>query len=197
MKSLYLRIYATVVVVLLLFAIVSGWIVERHLDQERVRTEQVVNERLGAWAELLEHSLPGADAPAEVQAAVLRDWSQRLRVPLALDGVSGQRIGASESFQRRSDEGIVRPFAFKLNDGRTLWTMRPGLRQPGAGPRNAAQGGGAGGPNDDRIMRGPWPLLPPGRRAASAWRSCWSCSSSPLPPARIPSCGDSPVGSRR
>ena len=166
MKSLYLRIYATVVVVLLLFALVSGWVVERHLDQERVRTEQVVNDRLGAWAELLEHSLPGADAPREMQASVLREWSQRLRVPLALDGAGGERIGASDSFQRRTDEGIVKPFAFRLNDGRTLWTMRPGLRQAGAGPRNAGAGG-AGGSPEERGARGlppspPWPLLPPG-----------------------------------
>jgi signal transduction histidine kinase len=169
MKSLYLRIYATVVVVLLLFALVSGWVVQRHLDEERVRNEQVVNDRLSAWAELLEHSLPGADAPPEMQAAAVREWSQRLRVPLALDGAGGERIGASDSFQRRSDEGIVRPFPFRLNDGRTLWTMRPGLglRQAGAGPRAAAQVGTPGAPNDERGVRGPaptqpWPLLPPG-----------------------------------
>ena len=42
MKSLYLRIYATVVVVLLLFAVVSGWMLERHLDQERSNNEQVM-----------------------------------------------------------------------------------------------------------------------------------------------------------
>src|ERR1700749_317804 len=53
MKTLYLRIYATVVVVLLLFAVVSGWVLERHLDEERVNNEQVVAERLGAWAALL------------------------------------------------------------------------------------------------------------------------------------------------
>ena len=61
MKSLYLRIYATVLVVLLLFALVSGWIVERHLDDERSRNEQVASDRLGAWAELLGNSLPAAD----------------------------------------------------------------------------------------------------------------------------------------
>ena len=69
MKSLYLRIYATVVVVLLLFALVSGWIVERHLDDERARNEQVASDRLGAWAELLGNSLPGADTSVEVQLA--------------------------------------------------------------------------------------------------------------------------------
>jgi signal transduction histidine kinase len=162
MKSLYLRIYATVVVVLLLFAIVSGWVVQRHLDQERTRTEQVVSDRLGAWAELLERSLPGGDAPAEVQAAALLDWSQRLRVPLALDDARGERIGASDSFLRRTAEGLGKPFAIKLDDGRTLWTMRPGMRL-GPGPR----GGGPGAGGEDRGGRmmpppAPWPLLPPG-----------------------------------
>src|SRR6185369_9651585 len=153
MKSLYLRIYATVVVVLLLFAVVSGWVLERHLDQERVNNEQVVGERLAAWAELLGRSLPPADAPADQQASALRDWSQRLRVPLALDAANGERIFASESFLRRSAEG-TRPFAFTLEDGRTLSTMRPGFR--------ARRGDGG----DDRARRPgmppPWPFLVPG-----------------------------------
>ena len=175
MKSLYLRIYATVVVVLLLFALVSGWIVERHLDDERTRNEQVVSERLGAWAELLGNSLPAADTSAEVQLAALRDWSQRLRVPLALDDAKGQRLGASESFERRMLDG-VRPFSFKLDDGRTLWTMRPGLRQGGGrrggpggegrGPGGEARAGSdARGSGEERggWRPGPqWPLLWPG-----------------------------------
>src|SRR6187455_1726310 len=148
MKSLYLRIYATVVVVLLLFALVSGWIVERHLDEERARNEQVASDRLGAWAELLGNSLPAADTSAEVQLAALRDWSQRLRVPLALDDAQGQRMGASESFERRSADGVARPFSFRLDDGRTLWTMRPGMR-PGAGGRRAALGAEASGPGGE------------------------------------------------
>nr|HET7859790.1 ATP-binding protein [Caldimonas sp.] len=154
MRSLYLRIYATVVVVLLLFAVVSGWILERHLAQERFNNEQVVSERLGAWAELLGRSLPPADAPAEEQAAALRDWSQRLRVPLALDAANGERIFASESFVRRSGDG-VRPFAFTLEDGRTLSTMRPGFR---------ARRGGEGGEDRARRtgMQAPWPFLVPG-----------------------------------
>ena len=165
MKSLYLRIYATVVLVLLLFALVSGWIVESHLDDERARNEQVVGERLGAWAELLERSLPGANAPAEVQLAALRDWSQRLRVPLALDDAKGQRMGASESFERRSAEGVVRPFSFRLDDGRTLWTMRPGLRQGPGGRRAAVAAEGRGPAGEDRVGRwrpSSWPLMLPG-----------------------------------
>ncbi|HZV93239.1 MAG TPA: two-component sensor histidine kinase, partial [Caldimonas sp.] len=153
MKSLYLRIYATVVVVLLLFAFASAWILQRHLEQERSRNESVLNERIGAWADLIEHSLPPADAPADVQVAAMRDWSMRLRVPLALDDASGQRIGASESFLRRSAEGQPAR-AVPLDDGRTLWTMRPGQRPPGRAGR-AGAGRGPGGPV-------PWPFLPPG-----------------------------------
>ena len=158
MKSLYLRIYATVVVVLLLFAFASGLVVERHLDQERVRNESVLNDRLGAWADLIQRSLPGVDAPAETQATALREWSQRLRIPLALDDAGGHRIGASDSFVRRVDEGQIRPFAVKLDDGRTLWTMRPGQLRQAAGPR------AADGPRDERSARPPppWPFLPPG-----------------------------------
>jgi len=163
MKSLYLRIYATVVLVLLLFALVSGWIVERHLDEERARNEQAASERLGAWAELLDRSLPGADAPAEVQLAALRDWSQRLRVPLALDDAQGQRMGASESFERRSADGVGRTLSFRLDDGRTLWTIR--AARQGAGARRAgiaAEGRGAGGEDRAGRWRPSWLLLLPG-----------------------------------
>ena len=46
MKSLYLRIYVTLVVVLLLFASASGLLFQRHLEQERVRITCSPN----AWA---------------------------------------------------------------------------------------------------------------------------------------------------
>ena len=149
MKSLYLRIYATVVVVLLLFAAVSGFVFQRHIEQERVRADTVLGDRMSAWAELIQRSLPGTDAAPADQAAALREWSMRLRLPLALDSTAGERIGASESFTRRLAEGMVRPLAVRLEDGRTLWIMRPGqLRQAqGGGPRL-----GQGGP------------LPPGAR---------------------------------
>ena len=130
MKSLYLRIYVTVVVVLLLFAAGSGWVFQRHLEQERVRAEAMLTERMGAWALLIQRSLPGQDTPAIDQAAALRDWSQRLRLPLALDSADGVRIAQSESFARRQADGVARGLAVRLEDGRTLWIMRPGrLRQ--------------------------------------------------------------------
>ena len=135
MKNLYLRIYATVVVVLLLFAAASGWIFQHHIEQERVRAELVFTERMGAQAELIQRSLPGVDAPHADQATALREWSQRLRLPLALDSSAGARIAASDSFTRRIQDGAPRGLAVRLEDGRTLWIMRPGLRRampPGA-----------------------------------------------------------------
>ncbi|MEO5882217.1 MAG: HAMP domain-containing protein, partial [Caldimonas sp.] len=154
MKSLYLRIYATVVAVLLLFAFASGFVVEQHIDRERQRSESAANERLEAWGELIQRSLPGVDAPAETQATALREWSQRLRFPLALDDANGQRIGASDSFTRRIEDGTIKPIPVKFDDGRTLWTFRPGqLRQ-------MANSGRRGGPEGRPQVPPPWPPLP-------------------------------------
>jgi hypothetical protein len=100
-RSLYLRIYLTVVLALGLFAMASGWLVQRHFDQERERFVASAQERAAAWGELLQRSLPGADAPPAEQAAALADWSSRLRLPLALDDADGVRIAASEAYLRR------------------------------------------------------------------------------------------------
>lgn len=132
MKSLYLRIYATVVVVLLLFAATSGWIFQRHMEHERLRSDAFLTERMSAWAELIQRSLPGHDASESDQADALLAWSQRLRLPLALDDTKGERIAQSESFSERQSEGAVRGLAVHLADGRTLWIMRPGLTRKGA-----------------------------------------------------------------
>ena len=169
MKSLYLRIYLTVVVVLLLFAFASGWLFQRQIDQERVRSESVLSERMEAWGDLIQRSLPALDAPATEQAAALKDWSQRLRLPLALDSTSGERIAVSESFLRRQAEGGSRAFQVRLEDGRTLWVMRPGMRQRAGGPRGgpgdngpAGVGGGrGGGPRAGPPEPAALPFVPP------------------------------------
>ncbi|MGD9833231.1 MAG: ATP-binding protein [Piscinibacter sp.] len=160
MKSLYLRIYLTVVTVLLLFAAVSGWVFQRHLDQERVRVEGLVGDRTVAWAELLQRALPGAGAPADEQAAAVRDWSTRLRIALALDDAQGQRIVATELFERRQGEQGARISSVKLDDGRTLWIVRPRLRPPPPGPGEppGPRRDPRGGPPDDVLL----PFMPPG-----------------------------------
>ena len=169
MKSLYLRIYITVVAVLLLFALVSGWVFQRHLVQERVRADTVLTDRMGAWAELIQRSLPGHDAPLADQATALREWSLRLRLPLALDTADGVRIEQSDSFTRRQAEGMGRALAIRLDDGRTLWVMRPGMMRQGGGagrpgfggpPPDGAPGGAAG--PDGRPPLSPFlPFVPP------------------------------------
>ncbi|MCW5657492.1 MAG: HAMP domain-containing histidine kinase [Burkholderiaceae bacterium] len=133
MKSLYLRIWLTVVSVLGAFAIASGWFVQRAIENERARIESTQSERLGAWAELVQRSLPPADAPAEQQAAELLDWSQRLRLPMALDDAAGRRIAVAETYLRREADTGRSGQAVRLDDGRTLWVMRPGRVRLAAG----------------------------------------------------------------
>ena len=162
MKSLYLRIYLTVVLALALFAAVSGWLVQRHLDEQRVRAESVVRERMGAWADLLQRSLPPPLAQADEQRQALNDWSQRLRLPLALDDAEGRRVAASDSFMRRELDAPAasgRLLAIKLDDGRTLWVTRPGAMRAARGlagdaGRPGAGAGALGGGLPD--MRVPW-----------------------------------------
>ncbi|WP_428422897.1 sensor histidine kinase [Methylibium sp.] len=103
MKTLYLRIYLTVVAVLLLFALVSGWLLQRNIEHERTRFEASGNERLVAWGELLQNALPPADASRAEQGQALLEWSSRLRMPLALDDEQGQRIATSQAFARWID----------------------------------------------------------------------------------------------
>ena len=130
MRSLYLRIWLTVVAALALFALVSGWMWQRHVEQERVRFETAASERLAAWAELVQRALPGANAPVAEQAEALQEWSGRLRVPMALDDRRGLRIAASDSFLRREAGGAPRAAAVVLDDGRTLWLSRRVIRRP-------------------------------------------------------------------
>ena len=153
MRSLYLRLWLTVVAALALFALVSGWLVQRHLDEQRARAEAALQDRVGAWAELLQRTLPPATAPAEVQAAALADWSRRLRVPMALDDAAGRRIAASESFQHLAEDRpdlLARVAAIPLDDGRTLSVPRPSLRRLGApdGERGGERGSERGGPRE-------------------------------------------------
>ncbi len=154
MKSLYVRIWLTVVATLALFALVSGWLVQRHLEQERGRFESSMRDRLSAWGELVQRSLPTADRPYDEQAIGLRDWSERLRLPMALDAADGERIGASDSFRQREVD-LSPPFRRMLpipfDDGRTLWVMRP---RP---PRSL--GGAAEGPAG--AEPGPFRVTPP------------------------------------
>lgn len=160
MRSLYFRIWLTVVAALALFAAVSGWLVQRHLEQERERVEVSVRDRISAWGELMQRSLPTADTPRAEQAAAVHAWSERLRLPMALEASDGSRIAASASFERRENDlslPLRRMMPLAFDDGRTLWIMQPRLaRRFGAtafGPE-----GEHGGP-PPRPLAPPWPGL--------------------------------------
>lgn len=105
---------------------------QRHLDQEHAHNQVLLNDRLAAWGDLIQRSLPDASAPSEVQAQALREWSQRLRVPMALHDEQGRRIAASGVFLHRESGKALSPvYQIKLDDGRSLWVMRPGtLKSP-------------------------------------------------------------------
>jgi signal transduction histidine kinase len=147
LRSLYVRVWLTVVAVLALFALASGWVFQRQVEQERGRFDAIVNERAAAWGELIQRSLPGPEASAAEQAAALQDWSQRLRMPLALDAADGKRIADSESYRRRMQDDDratpARAVAIKLDDGRTLRLLRGSAR----GAR------GEGGPGRDTAAK--------------------------------------------
>jgi signal transduction histidine kinase len=148
MRSLYLRIYLTVVTVLALFALVSGWLVQRHLEEQRLAVEGsvrdsnevAVRQRAAAWGDLLERALPPATAPTPDQAAALREWAQRLRMPMALDDAQGQRIAVSESYVRREFDSPAmagRLQSIRFPDGRLLWVPKPNPMRPNAAARGA------------------------------------------------------------
>ena len=140
MRTLYLRIYLTVVAVLLVFALVAGFLVKRDIDSARAEGQLRWAERLVEWAELAQGHLPPADAPADAQREALESLAERMHLPLALDAANGERIAASERFERRAgdarDERGPHPriASLPLSDGRTLRVLRPGLRHAGRPP---------------------------------------------------------------
>ena len=156
LKSLYLRIYLTLVALLLAFAFGSAWLFQRHIEQERGNVEIAASERLNAMAGLLKLALPPATAPREEQAAAFADWGQRLRMPLALEDADGKRIAATRMFQRRAKDPGAIIVSAELGDGRSLEMVRS-VRPPS--PPGAASGpGGQTGPaaGPPRVEEGPW-----------------------------------------
>jgi len=161
MKSLYLRIYLTLVVLLLAFAFGSAWVFQKQIEQERGTAEAAAGERLTAMAVLIHRALPPANAPRAEQAESLQEWGQRLRLAIALNDTGGERIAATEQYLRREDEPGARVLRLPLDDGRSLvlirqWRPAPGFNQSGPG--------GPGGPRMAQLRDdSPWalPLIGP------------------------------------
>ncbi len=163
MKSLYLRIYLTLVVLLLAFAFGATWLFQRQrehdqrqMEHERVNFDAEATERLIGTALLISHSLPPASAPRDQQAASVREWGQRLRRAIALEDAQGQRIGASEMYERREERPATRSVRVPLDDGRVMILLRT------AWPLQAMAGGPGGGPREEfrRELPGPFGGMP-------------------------------------
>lgn len=159
MRSLYLRIYLTVVAALLVFALLAVVLVSRHNEAERGRIDVAVSERTLALASLLENSLPPGAAAVEVQRQAVLDWSRRLRIPIALDAPDGQRVAVSPFYERkvsadRTDEDAAAS-RIPLADGRVLWVLRPGGMRPFMdGPRGVPPRGTISGLLSARLKSG-------------------------------------------
>ena len=152
MNSLYLRIYATVVAVLLLFAFASGFLVEQHIDRERQRNESAAAERLEAWGDLFQRSLPrrrpasrnpGGGAARVVAAAALPARARRRQRPSASALRSRSRGGWKKGDQAVSGQARRRPHAVDA------------LRPAGGCARGARRRGGADG--RPQSAPPPWP----------------------------------------
>ncbi|HEV6968773.1 MAG TPA: two-component sensor histidine kinase, partial [Roseateles sp.] len=156
MKSLYLRIYLTLVLLLLAFAFGSAWLFQRHIEQERGNVELAAGERLNAMAGLLKLALPPATAPRQEQAAAFADWGSRLRMPIALEGADGKHIATTQMFERRADDPGAIIVTAGLGDGRSLELVRtvrpPNLQGPGA----SGPGGPGPAARPPRLDEGPW-----------------------------------------
>lgn len=153
MKSLYVRIYLTLVALLLAFAFGSAWLFQRHIEQERGNVEAAAGERLNAMAGLLKLALPPATAPRAEQAEAFADWASRLRMPIALEDAEGRRIATTVMFQRRIDDAGAIIVSAGLGDGRNLEMVRS-VRPPLAPGMASAPGGPGARP--PRLDEGPW-----------------------------------------
>jgi len=155
LKSLYIRIYVTLVAVMLAFAFGSAWLFQRQMEQERGKAEAAATERLTSMAVLIHRALPDVSAPREEQAESLREWGLRLRIPIALVDGKGERIGVSEKFERYEDEPGARFLDVPLDDGRRLIVLHGYRPQPGdVGMGRPVMGGG---PGPEGEGRGPGP----------------------------------------
>ena len=158
MKTLYLRIYLTVLAVLLLFALAAGWLAHSRVEQEIDSARAASSERMAAWAELLENSLPEASASTDAQREALLEWATRLRLPLALDDAQGRRIATSPLFERRQQDPFGPPQSvvpMTLSDGRVLSLLRPEFRGRRPHERERRERGGPG--EGGEVLGGPPP----------------------------------------
>lgn len=101
MKSLFWRIYLTILVCLLVFGAAVFWLANQRIERAENRLERWEQTQLQELQAAAQDWLPAADAPPRQQARALRQLSREMRRPLALDDAQGNRIAESRSYRRR------------------------------------------------------------------------------------------------
>jgi hypothetical protein len=157
MKTLALRIYLTVVAVLLVFALVTGWLAQRQswiTSAPRCSRRRPGPSALPPGASCLKTACRPSVAPKKMQARVFLEWADRLRLPMALDNRLRQThchlallAGSPCAFQRlvsmHADPTVrwTRFVGMRPGFWRQKARQRPRMPRPGHGGA-AATGGG-------------------------------------------------------
>lgn len=100
MKSLFWRIYLTIIFCLLAFGVATFWLAEQRVDRAEARLARWEQSQLQILREAAQERLPAADAPRAEQAHALQQLSREIRRPLALDDAQGNRVAESRSYRR-------------------------------------------------------------------------------------------------
>ena len=147
-RTLYLRIYLTIVAVLLVFSLVAGILFYRHAQSEAARVEASMQERAFMLVDLIARNLPPANADEATQREALEDWSHRLRVSVALQAADGHLIATSRGYRHFLEEAAEEAGAdparaaeytgrvagtaqrVPLEDGRSILMAKPWRRPP-------------------------------------------------------------------
>lgn len=101
MKSLFWRIYLTILICLLAFGAAAFWLADQRIERAENRLAGWQQIQLQELAEAAQERLPAASAPLHEQARALHQLSREMRRPLALADAQGNRIAESRSYQRR------------------------------------------------------------------------------------------------
>lgn len=136
MKSLFWRIYLTILICLLAFGAAAFWLADQRIDHAENRLARWQHMQLQELAAAAQERLPAANAPLHEQSRALQQLSREMRRPLALDNAQGKRIAQSRSYQRllnppsqhrkhHTHKKRPRSTSATLPDGRTLYALYP------------------------------------------------------------------------
>ena len=96
MRSLYLRIYLTVLLALALFALASGWLVQRHFEHERERFVATASKRLREGRIFVDYLRNGRGATCVASYSLRARPGAPVAMPIAWQALS--RVASADAF---------------------------------------------------------------------------------------------------